>query len=408
MSAYVQELACVFCDSRFPISPMSAGCPVCRTESFASGLTPLYDYERLRHDSPDAPSLGREPGVWRHRPLLPVRERRHEVTLGEGGTPLVPLPRIADELNAEKVWIKDESRNPTWTFKDRNAAVTVSMAVEFGAETVVVSTSGNHGAAVAAYAARAGLGCVALTYPGIPETTSTLIEAFGARLVVTEPDERWAVMERGIRDEGWYPASNFTDIPTNGAYGHEGYKTIAYEIAESLDQAPDVVSVPTAYGEGLFGIWKGFDELVQLGKASHVPRMVACEPTGGPLSSAVNDGAGPIVRVPRSPAAPRGIGGSVNSYISVAAIRSSRGMVSQSGHADVAAAQRTLAAEGFFVEPASATALAGLRALAADGRLPPGRRIVIINTSAGVKNLEAYLAHERDADLIPRAAGTGR
>ncbi|MBA3339862.1 MAG: pyridoxal-phosphate dependent enzyme [Geodermatophilaceae bacterium] len=368
---------------------MSAGCPTCRSATFASGLTPTYDYERLSQDLGDAPLSEPAEGIWRYRRLLPTLRSRHEVTLGEGGTPLIPLPRLAAELNAEQVWIKDESGNPTWTFKDRNAAVTVSKAVEFGASAIVVSTSGNHGASIAAYAARAGLDCMALTYPGIPDGTRTLIQAYGARLIVTEPDKRWEVMERGMREHGWYPASNYTDIPTNGAFGHEGYKTIAYEIAESLDAEPDLVSVPTAYGEGLFGIWKGFDELVRLGRAYVAPRMVACVPTGGPLVRAMGNPERPIVKVPRTPTVARGIGGSVNSYISLAALRASNGMVAQADDEAIMTAQRDLAREGFFVEPASASALAGLQVLAANGQLAQGLRIVLVNTSSGLKSLEA-------------------
>ncbi|WP_454858249.1 threonine synthase [Promicromonospora soli] len=405
MSTYLRELMCVHCDTRFAVGPMSAGCPACRTETFASSVTPTYDYERLRRDLGDG--LLREPdeGLWRYRRLLPVQDARHEVTLGEGGTPLVALPSLAGELAAEDVWIKDESRNPTWTFKDRNAAVTVSTAVELGAQAIVVSTSGNYGASIAAYAARAGVECVALTYPGIPEGTRTLIQAFGADLKVVAPEERWEVMQQGMREKGWYPASNYTAIPTNGAFGHEGYKTIAYEITEALGTAPDLVSVPTAYGEGLFGIWKGFDEMKQLGRVADVPRMLGCEPAGGPLALAMADPSQPIARVPRTPTVARGIGGSVNTYVSVAALHASGGTVAQADDEAIMAAQRRLAAEGFFVEPASAAALAGLRTLAAAGDLPEGLRIVLVNTSSGLKNLEAFNTAFSDRELEPATHG---
>lgn len=401
MNTYLRELVCVRCDTRFAVGPMSAGCPACRTETFASSVTPTYDYEQLRNDLGGEQLREPEVGIWGYRRLLPVQERRHEISLGEGGTPLVPLPSLAAELGAEQVWIKDESRNPTWTFKDRNAAVTVSKAVEFGARAIVVSTSGNYGASIAAYAARAGLDCIALTYPGIPEGTRTLIQAFGAHLKVVAPDERWAVMQHGMSEEGWYPASNYTDIPTNGAFGHEGYKTIAYEVAESLGSAPDLVSVPTAYGEGLFGIWKGFDELMRLGRVAVVPRMLACEPAGGPLALAMEDPSRPIARVPRTPTVARGIGGSVNTYVSVAALHASDGTVAQADDEAIMAAQRTLAAEGFFVEPASAAALAGLRTLADDGHLSEGLRIVLVNTSSGLKNLEAFNTAFSDREAEP-------
>lgn len=404
MNSYLSHLTCVYCDTRYPAQPMSEGCPACRSETFASGLTAIYDYESLTADLGGAPLAESGDGLWRYRRLLPVEQRSAEISLGEGGTPLVAVPELADELGAEQVWIKDESRNPTWTFKDRNAAVTISKAVEFGARAVVVSTSGNHGVATAAYAVRAGLECVVLSYPGLPESQQSLIRAFGARLVITEPDKRWKVMEDGIREHGWYPASNYTGIPTNGAYGHEGYKTIAYEIADTLDATPDIVCVPTSYGEGLYGIWKGFDELRRLGRADRGPRMVACEPTGGPLGLAAVTPDQPIVRVPRKPTVARGIGGSVNSYISVAALSASDGLVAQPTDVEIMDAQRRLSRAGFFVEPASAAGLAGLRILAAQRRLPPGSRIVLVNTSSGLKNLEGLRDQPANVGAEPATA----
>jgi threonine synthase len=191
-----------------------------------------------------------------------------------------------------------------------------------------------------------------------------------------------------MSEHGWYPASNYTDIPTNGAFGHEGYKTIAYEIHEALDGSPDLISIPAALGEGLFGIWKGFDELARLGRLEETPRMVACEPAGGPLRLAMRDPSRPLARVPRAETVARGIGGAVNSFVSVAALRASHGMVAQADDEAILAARRSLAAEGLFVEPASAAALAGLRNLALSGDLPPGLRIVLVNTSSGLKNLQ--------------------
>lgn len=389
VNAYVRRLRCVSCGTEFEIAPMTAGCPSCKSETFASGLTPTYDYERLAHDLGAGPLAESGEGLWRYRRLLPVRDQANEISLGEGNTPLVPLPSVARELNAEQVWVKDESRNPSWTFKDRNAAVTISMAIEFHAKAIVVSTSGNHGASVALYAARAGLDCIVLTYPGIPDGTRAMIEAAGARLIVTDPSNRWRLMAEGMSEHGWYPASNYTDIPTNGAFGHEGYKTIAYETQEALDGTPDMISIPAALGEGLFGVWKGFDELARLGRVDQTPRMVACEPAGGPLRLAMQNPNRPLARVPRVDTVARGIGGAATSFIAVAALRASDGMVAQADDEQILAARRSLAAEGLFVEPASAAALAGLRSLAASGDLPKGLRIVLVNTSSGLKNYQA-------------------
>lgn len=385
-------LRCVHCHAPYPLQAMFEGCPACATPDFASGLTPTYDYEAIRAEIGDGPIAEAAPGIWRFRRLLPVMDPAHELSLGEGGTAVIPVPRLAFELDAAEVWVKDESRNPTWSFKDRNAAVTVSKARELGAHTVVVSTSGNHGAAVAAYAARGGLRCVALTYPGLPVAVRVLMQAYGAELAVTTPEGRWALMREGVREHGWYPASNYTDVPTSGAYGHDGYKTIAFELHEQLGGVvPDLVVVPTAYAEGLYGVWKGFDELAVLGRIARAPRMIAAEPAGGPLGAAFERGDG-IARVPRRPTVARGIGGTVNAYLGVAALAASDGMVAQAADDEILAAQRDLSAEGVFAEPASATALAGLRSLARRGVLPPGLRIVLVNTSSGLKNLESMLA----------------
>lgn len=395
--SFATGLRCVHCAATYGLEPRHEGCPACATPAFRSGLTVDYDYEAVRASVGDGPLEEAGPGIWRYRRLLPVLDRRHEISLGEGGTALVPVPRLADELGAAEVWVKDESRNPTWSFKDRNAAVAVSKGLEFGARTVVVATSGNHGVSVAAYAARAGLRCVALTYPGLSAAARVLMLAYGAHVAVTTPEGRWTIMRRGMGEQGWYPAGNLTDIPTNSAYGHEGYKTIAYELHAQLGRSvPDVVAVPTAYAEGLFGIWKGFAELRQLGRAAREPCMVACEPAGGPLSTALRSGGGPIARVPRRPTVARGIGGTTNAYIGVAALTSSDGLVAEADDASILAAQADLAREGIFAEPASATPLAGLRALHARGELPRGQRIVLVSTSGGLKNLEA--ADERYAE----------
>lgn len=387
--SFATGLRCVHCDARYPLAGMHEGCPACATDDFRSGLTPTYDYDAVRRalDGRSLADMDRSP--WRFHALLPVTDRTNEVTLGEGSTALVPMPRLA-ELGGGggEVWLKDESRNPTWSFKDRHAAVTVSKARELGARVIMASSSGNHGAAVAAYAARAGMTAIVLTYAGLSEAAATVIQAYGATLAVTTREGRWAIIREGISRFGWYPATNFTDIPTNGAFGHEGYKVIAYELHEQLDgRIPDYVFVPTAYAEGLFGIWKGFEELHRLGISDRVPRMVACEPEGGPLAPAWSDASRRIVRVHAKPTVARGIGGSVNSYLGIAALHGSDGLVVQTPDEEILDAQRELAGQGIFAEPAAAASLAGLRRLRLSGRLEPGATTVLISTSSGLKHL---------------------
>lgn len=387
---------------------MFEGCPACATSVFRSGLTPDYDYAALASELRGRPLADKShPGIWRYRHLLPVERDSNDVSLGEGNTPLVAMPRIAAALEAADVWIKDESRNPTWSYKDRNVAVAVAKAVEFGAETIVGSTSGNHGLALAAYAARARLRCVIATYVGVPERIRLLLQAYGAEVIVMDrPEERWEYLRTAVSERGWYPATNLTDIPTNSAYGHDGYKTIAYEIFDELRDVPEIVAVPTAYAEGLYGIWKGFDELVTLGLSSRRPRMVACESAEGPLSSAIAHGDGKIARVRRPPTIARGIAGTVNSYIGVAAIRESGGVAVSSDDGRIRRAYRDLAREGLLVEPAAATSLAGVRTLADKGGLAIDQRIVLISTSSGLKDDQTLGQEFDDVDRASAAPGT--
>lgn len=392
MSAAI-GLRCVSCNARYPIEPMHEGCPACATDDFRSGLTPEYDFAAVRAALGAGALAEPGEGIWRFRRLLPVADRANEISLGEGNTALVPMTGLAHDVGVAGVWVKDESRNPTWSFKDRHASVTISMAVELGADVIMASSSGNHGAAVAAYAARAGRRAIVLSYAGLSEAASTVIQAYGATLAITTRDGRWAVIREGIERFGWYPATNFTSIPTNSPFGHEGYKAIAFELHEQLGgRVPDYVFVPTAYAEGLFGIWKGFDELLRLGLAARVPRMVACEPEGGPLAEAMSDPARSIAHVEARPTVARGIGGSVNSFLGVAALRSSNGLAVEASDDEILDAQGDLARLGIFAEPAAAASLAGLRNLSASGELEPGASVVLISTSSGMKHLAPMLA----------------
>ena len=246
-----------------------------------------------------------------------------------------------------------------------------------------------------------------VTYAGISLALSLMIRAYGARLGITTREGRWEIVGAGVRTRGWFPATNFTDIPTCSAYGHEGYKTIAYELFEQLEGVvPDLVVVPVGNGEGLFGVWKGFSELELLGRTSSTPRMLAAEPAGAPLAGALAaqaGGGGAIGRVTSLKTVARGIGGTVSSYMSLHTVQGSGGLVAQVGDADVLSAQRDLAREGIFAEPASAAALAALRVAAGRGDLARESKIVLVNTSSGLKNLDA-VADSYDAPLTLSAA----
>ena len=275
-ASYQAQLSCPRCGYVVGEDSAYDGCPSCRMEDVAVNLQPDYTHGALR--SPE----DAQPGLFRYRALLPLRAGTSPVSLDEGTTPVLESPRLAAEAGVARLLIKDESRNPTWSYKDRLAAVAVTKARELGADTVVVSTTGNHGAAAAAYAAAAGLRCVVLTLESVPQTMKVLMQALGAEVVaLREGPQRWALMAEAVAKRGWVPLSNYHDPPIgSNPFGVEGYKTIAYELTEQLEGAPDVVVVPAAYADGLAGIHRGFAELVAHGRLTAVPRMVAAEAFG--------------------------------------------------------------------------------------------------------------------------------
>ena len=199
-------------------------------------------------------------GLWRYGDLLPVSERE-AVTLGEGGTPLHRLESLGRSLGVEALLGKDETRNPTWSFKDRLACIAVSMARKLGAPAVVSSSTGKAGASVAAYAAKAGLPCIVFTAKGVVGPLAAQMRVYGATVIaVANKADRWPLMQHAVREFGWFPTSPFFGpVVGSNPYGIEGYKTLAYEVVEQMGwQVPDCCVLPVCYGDALIGMWRGF------------------------------------------------------------------------------------------------------------------------------------------------------
>ena len=386
--ARVLGLQCLRCHARFTEPRLFTGCPRCRAEGVAVNLTVEYDLAPLAGVTPDGFAAPRG-SMWRFRHLLPVR-RTPPVTLGEGSTPLVHLTRLGKRLGLPRLYAKDESQNPTWSYKDRLCSTAVTHAVEIGARVITISSTGNHGASTAAYAARAGVPCVIFTVASVPDTMKTLMQAYGAAVVECPTSEaRWDLMRQGVERLGWYPTSGFIAPPVgSNPWGVEGYKTIAYEIAEELGwTATDVVIVPSAYSDGLFGTWRGWTELQALGLVKQTPRMIAAEPFG-PLAHALEKelDAPEMVEAP-SPSVAFSIGSRYGTWQGLAALRQSGGAGVRLTDEGVLEAQRALAREeGLFVEPSSAAAMTAVMQLAARKALDPAQTIVIVLTSGGLKD----------------------
>jgi threonine synthase len=385
--AYTGWLRCTRCGTEWPPAAAHRPCATCGAEGVNVNPSPLYDLSRLAAEAgtgrvPEAAG----PGVFRYAGLLPVGPSGW-ISLGEGGTPLLPISRAGGAVGLPGLWWKDESRNPTWSYKDRLAAVAVTRAVQDGADTVVVSSTGNHGAAVAAYAARAGLRCVVLTLASVPPAMKTLMQSYGALVAaVAEPAGRWAIMRDAVEERGWVPMSGYVGPPSgSNPYGVDGYKTIAYELWSQLDgQLPDAIVAPVAYGDGISGLVRGFADLVDLGLASRLPRVIAAEPYG-PFASVLAGGPG---QVPGDGSVAFSIAATTASWQGVHALQLTGGAGMTAGNDEIMRAQATLAAtEGLFPEPSSAITFAVLPALMRAGILDSGDTVVLLGTSTGLKDI---------------------
>jgi threonine synthase len=392
-AATLMTLECLRCHAPYDDQRLFTGCPRCARQSVNVNLTVKLDLAALAPMTPASfPATPRS--MWRFRPLLPFGDAA-PVTLGEGATPLLRLERLGHRLGLPRLYAKDESQNPTWSYKDRLCSLAVTHAVTTGARVITISSTGNHGASTAAYAARAGLPCVVFTLASVPDTMKTLMQAYGAAVIACPSSEaRWALMREAIERCGWYPTSGWV-VPPIGSnpFGVEGYKTIAYEIAEDLDwTAPDLVAVPSCYSDGLFGIWKGWRELHALGLVKTRPRMLAAEPHG-PLAHALARN----LEAPEKVAAGSSIAFSIASpygtYQGLAALRQSGGLGVPITDEGILEAQRLLAGEeGIYAEPSAIVGLTAVMQLARQRALDPDQRIVVVLTSGGLKDYGASRA----------------
>ncbi len=399
--AVADHLACVRCGARYPLGHYASDCPACRAAGAPSNLTVAYTKPVGEGVSRDALAAGRS-SLWRFDSFLPLAAG-DAVSLGEGMTPL----HRTERLGLGSVHIKDESQNPTWSFKDRLASVAVSMARRLGAKVIASSSSGNAGAAVAAYAARAGLPCIVFTFKGAAGPMVTQMRAYGAMVLTVEhKEDRWKLLTAGVREFGWFPTSPyFGPAVGSNPFGMEGYKTIAYEIAEQLDwNVPDWCVLPVCYGDALYGMWKGFEEMRALGWIDRIPRLAAAEVSGS-LSAALAAGEEMPPDVPRNePTVAPSIGASRGTVQALLALRRTNGTAGRVENEAMLDWQARLAQrEGLYPEPASVAPLALIERLRADGTIAKDARVVALMTAGGLKDPAAT---ERQLGAAPMVEGS--
>lgn len=402
--SHLTGLACIRCGASFGVEPRFDGCPACRRTAPAN-LTPQYDFDAIAREFPVESLRHRPADLWRYRELLPV-DPADAAALGEGMTPLLHCERYGRRIGLARLFLKDESRNPSGSFKDRLAVTALAMTRRFRARAVGVSSTGNAGAAAACYAARMGLPCIVLTVRGASSALMAQIRAYGAMVVAAETKaQRWKLLQTAVAEWGWYPTSPYFGPPVgSNPYGVDGYKTLAYEVCEQMDwDPPDWCVLPVAYGDALFGMYKGFDELARLGWIRKRPRMAAAEMAGS-LTAALASGGDVLPEIPApTPCVAGSISVDRSTYQALHALRGSRGTARVVENEALPGLQRDLAAdEGIYAEPSSLAALAAVGRLCEEGEIGADDTVVALNTATGLKDPAAADAH---APEIPTVGG---
>ena len=384
--SYYKNMICIRCGHPMGTGAYFEGCPTCKAQGVGANYTATYDLTGAK-----LPGQNGQPGIYRYRDFYPLSAEAEPISIGEGNTPLLYLKRLGEKLGLKNLYVKDETRNPTLSYKDRICSLLVTKAKHDGAPAVTISSTGNHGAAAAAYAAAAGMPCVVFTVPQVPQTMKTLMQVYGACVVVTPTaQDRWTIMEKCVRELGWVPLSGFQSpaIGSN-AYGIDAYKSIAFEIYEQLGNcAPEMIAVPACYSDGLYGTYKGACDLKTMGYIDKLPKFVAAEVFGS-LQKTIESGAKDPVSVPADWSVSFSIANGLCTWQGLAAVRGSDGFARSSTDAETLSMQRLLAStEGIYAEASSVTSLVALHKLATEGKIRPEDKVVAVLTSTGLKDPE--------------------
>lgn len=384
------HLECFDCHATVDPASPRAVCPTC-----GRPLVARYDLARIKAEVPRA-SLGRfGTDLWRYRFVLPFAPDFPAVRLGEGGTPLLPLPRLAEAHGLDALWLKAEAGNPTSSFKARGLAMAVNGALAWGRRGIALPSAGNAGSAAAAYAAAAGLPCRVAIPEDTPEAFQLELAAFGAEVRLV----KGTIADCGKVVAEWAPAPEWWNVATfKEPFRLEGKKTLGYEIAEQLGwQLPDVILYPTGGGTGLVGMAKAFDEMEALGWIGpERPRLVAVQVGGcAPIVRAFERGesrAEPWLDAHTVASGLRVPSPFADSLILDAVRRTQGTAVAVSEEEMLDAMVECSAHEGVFVCPEGGATWAALLQLLRSGEVSREERIVLYDTGSGLKYPEAWRA----------------
>ena len=398
---FVTHIECTVCGRRHEAGRLLTVCQQC-----GQMLAVRYDLPRAAAAVSKETLRTRPPGMYRFRELLPLAASEEPVTLGEGGTPLLELPRLAAHLGLRHLWAKDEGQNPTGTFKARGLGMAITKARTLGVRGLMIPSAGNAGGAAAVYGARAGLPVAVVVPRDTPEAAVAEAALAGAHVFTVEG----TIATAGRAIAGIAPALGWFDLATlKEPYRLEGKKTMGLELAEQLGwDAPDVLVYPTGGGTGLVGIWKAYEELGAMGwvKAGQ-PRFVAVQAEGcAPLVRAWEDKAETTspVENPVTNAPGLRVPGPFAGRQMLQILRDTGGFPQAVSEAEIVDAQRLLARiEGIWTAPEAAATLAALLHMKDEGQIEPTTRVVLVLTGAGIKYPAPSLPRPAHLEGTPEA-----
>ncbi|EFS25522.1 threonine synthase [Fusobacterium ulcerans ATCC 49185] len=383
--SYLKNIVCPHCGRELETEFYKA-CPYCKEKGIYTNYETIYDLKNTKLDKNN-----NEKGIYKYSSFFPLKENSSKISINEGNTPLIKLERLGKLWGLDNLYLKDESKNPTMSHKDRMCSLMISKAIEMKAPGVVIASTGNQGAAVAAYCAVAKIPCVIFTTPNVSPTMKIFMQSFGAYVFVTPTmEDRVTMMKKLVEEYNYFPASGLENPPIGSCcFAIDAYKTIAFEVFEQLNNnIPDYFIVPISYGDTLYGIYKGMSDLKEMGYVDKTPKFVAAEVFGAAKTTLAADSSVPLA-VETSSSIQTSIAAGNIAYLTLKALKESNGSAETSCDEEALEMQKLLCeTEGILAETSSVASLVALKKMLENKKISSSDKIVLLLTSTGVKTPE--------------------
>lgn len=382
---YYEKTICPNCSKEITTKFYEA-CPSCKKERILVNYETIYDLKNAK-----LVKNIEERGIYKYSSFYPLNEDSTKISIGEGDTPLLKLERLGKLWEVDNLYIKDESKNPTMSHKDRMCSLMISKAIEMGAPGVAIASTGNQGASVAAYCAVAKIPCVIFTTPNVSSAMKTLMQSFGAYVFITQNmKDRVIMMKKLVEEYNYFPASGLEDPPIGSCcYAIDAYKSIAFEIFEQLgNKVPDYFIVPISYGDTLYGISKGMSDLKEMGLIKNSPKFIAAEVFGAAKTSLSKKSEIPL-HVETTSSIQTSIAAGDITYLTLKSLKDNNGLAEISTDEEALQMQKLLCrTEGILAEASSVSGLVVFKKMLERKIISSTDTVVLLLTSTGLKTPE--------------------